>query len=299
MIRALHPLGAGVAAMPVRHLLAEDFVHALLRIEVDVPEPLEYLALPSELFALIAHTPEDLRVTYDDGKPLDAVALRGPEPAMRRLRVQGRGELVVALLTPAGYLATLGPFLTREPARRPQRFDCEQLPAGLVSLRLTVLGAAASSGLSEVIVQWLSRRLAGAGLLAGGAARVGLAARAMLAGEALPDVDELARRVKITRRQLHRDFRTWLGIAPSELLRLARLQRALIAIAQGEALADISIAKGYADQSHMAREVKSLTHMRPSRLAESAGLARGASGLIASGRRLLAISASLHQQAQA
>ncbi|MDR6536158.1 hypothetical protein [Variovorax soli] len=46
-------------------------------------------------------------------------------------------------------------------------------------------------------------------------------------------VDELARQHRVSRRELERDFRRWLGIAPAGCARLVRFQCAARAIADG------------------------------------------------------------------
>lgn len=60
-------------------------------------------------------------------------------------------------------------------------------------------------------------------------------------------------------RQLHRRSLAAFGYGPKTLARVLRLQRALALARDGLAYADTAAAAGYADQAHLARDVKELT----------------------------------------
>jgi AraC-like DNA-binding protein len=80
----------------------------------------------------------------------------------------------------------------------------------------------------------------------------------------------IARVLGLSSRQLHRRCCTALGYPPSELARLARFQHFLAGLAASGArpvrLADLAVAAGYADKSHLTRDCRSLTGLRPSSL---------------------------------
>ncbi|MFI7532746.1 DUF6597 domain-containing transcriptional factor [Streptosporangium sp. NPDC049376] len=59
-------------------------------------------------------------------------------------------------------------------------------------------------------------------------------------------------------RQLHRRSLRAFGYGPKTLQRVVRFQRALRLARRGTALAEVALASGYADQSHMANEVRRL-----------------------------------------
>ncbi|ELS57539.1 helix-turn-helix transcriptional regulator [Streptomyces viridochromogenes] len=59
-------------------------------------------------------------------------------------------------------------------------------------------------------------------------------------------------------RQLHRRCRTAFGYGPKTLARILRLQRALGLARRGVPFADTAARAGYADQAHLAREVREL-----------------------------------------
>lgn len=79
--------------------------------------------------------------------------------------------------------------------------------------------------------------------------------------------EEVARRLGISPRSLHREVLQWTGHAPKVLARIARMQRAVTRLrAGGAALAEVALDTGYADQPHMTRELRRLTGQPPSAL---------------------------------
>ena len=71
-------------------------------------------------------------------------------------------------------------------------------------------------------------------------------------------VAETARTVGLSDRQLHRRSLTAYGYGPKTLARILRFTRALDLARSGEALAEVAATTGYADQAHLAREVRDL-----------------------------------------
>ena len=80
-------------------------------------------------------------------------------------------------------------------------------------------------------------------------------------------IDELASSYGVTSRHLLRLFETHVGYGPKTLARVFRFQRVLSS-ARGElaSLAELALAAGYADQSHMNREFRQLSSSLPSHL---------------------------------
>lgn len=62
-----------------------------------------------------------------------------------------------------------------------------------------------------------------------------------------------------TERRLHRASLRWFGYGPKVLARIVRLQRALALARAGLPFARVAAEAGYADQPHLAREVRALT----------------------------------------
>ncbi|MFI6769585.1 helix-turn-helix domain-containing protein [Streptomyces sp. NPDC050355] len=71
-------------------------------------------------------------------------------------------------------------------------------------------------------------------------------------------VAEVARAVALSERQLHRLSLDAFGYGPKTLTRVLRLVRALDLARRGTPYAEVALRAGYADQAHLAREVKSL-----------------------------------------
>lgn len=81
-------------------------------------------------------------------------------------------------------------------------------------------------------------------------------ARALSAGRTVASVSGAA---GLSERQLHRRSLAAFGYGPKTLARVLRLNRALAMARRGTPQASVAAAAGYADQAHLAREVKALT----------------------------------------
>ena len=77
----------------------------------------------------------------------------------------------------------------------------------------------------------------------------------------------LADRLGVGERRLRRALRRETALSVADLRRLVRCERAVAGLAdRGRRLVDVASATGYADQSHMTREVSSLCGIAPGRL---------------------------------
>lgn len=72
------------------------------------------------------------------------------------------------------------------------------------------------------------------------------------------DVAGVADALGCTQRSLHRRCRDAFGYGPSVLRRILRFRAALALAGAGTAFADTAVRTGYADQAHLAREVRAL-----------------------------------------
>jgi AraC-like DNA-binding protein len=79
-------------------------------------------------------------------------------------------------------------------------------------------------------------------------------------------VEHVARQIGLSARQLQRSIATNVGLTPKTLQRVMRLQRFLDAASRRDDLAAASADAGYADQSHLTREVRALSGLTPARL---------------------------------
>jgi AraC-like DNA-binding protein len=72
-------------------------------------------------------------------------------------------------------------------------------------------------------------------------------------------VTATAAAVGLSARQLHRRCMDAFGYGPKTLARVLRLDRAVTLARAGTPFATVAASTGYADQAHLAREVKALT----------------------------------------
>lgn len=77
-------------------------------------------------------------------------------------------------------------------------------------------------------------------------------------------VEDLAREVGYSRRQLAVRFGEDVGLGPKAVARILRLERTCALLRSGVGLAEVAYAAGYADQPHLNREVRALTGVTPS-----------------------------------
>jgi AraC-like DNA-binding protein len=83
-------------------------------------------------------------------------------------------------------------------------------------------------------------------------------------------VPELGEALGVGERQAQRQYRARVGLSPAQARRLQRMNAAVVALRDPDApartLADLAAELGYADQAHMARELRQLAGLPPSRL---------------------------------
>jgi AraC-like DNA-binding protein len=136
------------------------------------------------------------------------------------------------------------------------------------------LAAAAPRQRVDLLVAELRRRLAER--LPRGLAGCRIALH-RLAQEPETGVRDLCAEVGVSRQALARSFRDHVGVPPKTLARVLRLQRALSLLAQPEAgrtlpWAELAVAAGFYDQSHLIAEWRELVGLTPREyLAESRG----------------------------
>ncbi|MFD0898842.1 helix-turn-helix domain-containing protein [Actinomadura sediminis] len=97
--------------------------------------------------------------------------------------------------------------------------------------------------------------------------------RRTLADRGRVRVGRLADEVGWSRKRLWSRFRSQLGITPKHAARLVRCDHAAHLLAAGHAAVDVATRCGYADQSHLHREVKTFTGFTPTAVASAPWLA--------------------------
>ncbi|MFB6808293.1 helix-turn-helix domain-containing protein [Streptomyces sp. NPDC056387] len=86
-------------------------------------------------------------------------------------------------------------------------------------------------------------------------------------------VDELADEVGWSRKRLWSRFRSQLGLAPKRAVQLVRFDHAAHRLVAGVGPAQVAADAGYADQSHLHRDVKAFTGTTPATVADELFLA--------------------------
>ncbi|PSK93689.1 AraC-like DNA-binding protein [Murinocardiopsis flavida] len=95
----------------------------------------------------------------------------------------------------------------------------------------------------------------------------------ILAGRGLTRIDGLAAEVGWSRKRLWSRFRSQLGLPPKRAVSLVRFDHAAHRLVAGESAARVAADGGYADQSHLHRDVKAFTGATPAAVADEPFLA--------------------------
>ena len=174
----------------------------------------------------------------------------GPDTAARWHRSPA-GTTYVALRFSGG----LGPTLLGVPADelRDRTANLDELWPGR---QVRVLSDQVEADPAAVLEAWVVKR----------AARCDqdpLGPRVLAMAKAGTPIAVMAERLCISPRQLHRRCLPAFGYGPRHLSRIMRFQRALEEVRCGVPLAQVAAAGGYADQSHLSREVRALAGTTP------------------------------------
>jgi AraC-like DNA-binding protein len=186
-------------------------------------------------------------------------------------------EHAAALLTPLDLLRAFACPLNKL-ADRCLRLHELASPTIASTLGAALAGASAGASRNEALGHWMSDRIAEQRCLGEQGERVAAVVESMLEGNTAT-VDALACRCGVSRRQLERDFRHWIGMSPGAYARLLRFQRAATAVASGMPLAHVAADCGYADQAHMTRSFRKMAGTTPSVMREGAGAGNGDTAL--------------------
>jgi AraC-like DNA-binding protein len=117
---------------------------------------------------------------------------------------------------------------------------------------------------------WFARRLQGRDRID---REVGWAWRRIHASRGRIRVEQIADEVGWSRKRLWARFHDQVGMPPKQAAKLVRFDRAAHRLAEGRGPADVSADCGYADQSHLHRDVMSFTGTTPAAVAREPFLA--------------------------
>jgi AraC-like DNA-binding protein len=104
-------------------------------------------------------------------------------------------------------------------------------------------------------------------------AEVSFAWKRMVMSHGRIRVDQLAVEIGWSRKRLWTQFRSQTGITPKRAAQLVRFDRAAHRLAKGESIAQVALASGYVDQSHLNREVMAFAGLTPAAIAAAPWLA--------------------------
>jgi AraC-like DNA-binding protein len=93
------------------------------------------------------------------------------------------------------------------------------------------------------------------------------------AGRGLVRIEELAAEVGWSRKRLWSRFYSQIGLPPKRAANLVRFDHAVHLLAAGQGAARVAAESGYADQSHLHRDIAALTGLTPATVARSPWLA--------------------------
>jgi AraC-like DNA-binding protein len=189
---------------------------------------------------------------WSDGRLLVA----GPDTRVHTSAPVSAGRPVLGLRLPPG----AAPVLLGAPADalRDERLELADLwGARAARPWLDVVAEGGAPALEHRVAARLRER--------GGIPReAAVVARLVAAGH---DAAEVADRLGVTTRTLHRRALAAFGYGPRTLGRVLRLQRVLPLLDAGLPLAEVAQRAGYADQPHLSREVRALAGRSPAQLA--------------------------------
>ncbi len=253
--------------LPVEGVL-RDYVKALVGLELHKTGPLPLSIAPHESMML---TLQHGRSSHCIEEKLGAgrnLALTGIRQHTGSFNGAGDCVTLFALLTPIGAVEMLeGRRLEAAPRIRA---DVGQLLDTELVRRLEdqVAVRPQLQDKLRVFASWLEMRATLNRAQSRGAVRAGRAA-SQLCRDPNVEIEHLADQQHVSRRQLERDFETWIGASPRHLAQVARVQEVSRHVHRGSSLADAAAAGGFADQAHMSRVVRQLTGETPARLIRS------------------------------
>lgn len=250
----------------VHHLgvqgVLRDSVAALIAVEIHGAGPIPLAIAPHESLMLSVQFGRS-------GDPIEEKGEHGSNTSLTGIRqwtgtFNGTGNCVslFALLTPLGSVQLLDsqPLATMPRIRAPL---AALLDRGLT--RELESRIALADGLDAKLgsfAGWLEARATNRRRQSTAALRAGCAAMRLRAEPNL-GIDEIADEQHISRRQLERDFRRWVGTSPHHLAQVARVQLVSRMARSGASLAHIAADVGFADQAHMSRVVREMTGLTP------------------------------------
>jgi AraC-like DNA-binding protein len=284
--------GNAIAIAHERSAALADMLICVRNLQVEADQRKTHLAAPSDVFSITVYGCDDLDCGQDDEPRRSGVMVSLARTQSALFRSLGRGELIAATLTVKGFLAAFGAPMQ---GLRDCRMPLHDIAGHRVEQELLAAVRNAGSSVDRVaaLCAWLERRMLDEPYRGTPMERVAKAAGFMTRhSPAEAGIEQIAMALDVTRRQLERDFRHWISVAPTEYARLARAQRAAAALQSGQRAAHVAAREGFADQAHMTRSLRETFGVTPTALAALAPAGADERTRRALGGRVLTLPAS-------
>lgn len=230
-------------------------------LDLHIERPLDCAAPTRDVYLMTVRCDDGLGFGTQEERDSPQMVLSVLRSRPAQFYLSGSGQIVVALVTPLGFLKAFGMPLR---GMTDQRIEVQDLVgrAQAMQLRDRIM-AASGTARADALAQWIEERVQQRKHLEASACRVAEAVMSSQAPEALTPVATLARGVGLQRRQLERDFRFWLGMSPGAFTRLIRFQRAATHIHAGNGIAQVTYDQGFTDQPHLSRVLRRMSSATP------------------------------------
>ncbi|MFJ3876822.1 helix-turn-helix domain-containing protein [Streptomyces sp. NPDC090077] len=232
-----------------------------------VPGPVDIAMVAHPSVTLLIDLSDEGGLVYDgQGRCGRGSVVIGLAPG--ELRASGRvGECLQIRLPPGAAAAVLGPSAGADGSVE-SLADVWGRDAGAVEERLRAAGSWDER--FEMAADFVCRRIGEGPRVDPEVAHVW---RRTVAGGGRVRIDGLADEVGWSRKRLWARFRAQLGVTPKRAAQLVRFDRVAHLLAAGVSAAGAAAEGGYADQSHLHREVKAFTGLTPTAVAAAPWLA--------------------------
>lgn len=259
--------GDAIAVVHERSAALAEQLICVRNLRVEANEVKTHVATPNDVFSITVYGCDGLDCGQDDEPRRSGVMVSTARTTRALFRSLGRGELIAATLTVKGFLTAFGAPMQD---LRDRRIPLHDIAGRRIEQDLLAVVRNAGSPANRVaaLCAWLERRMLDEPYRGAPMARVATAA-GWMARHSPADVgiEQIAATLDVTRRQLERDFRHWISVAPTEYARLARAQRAAGALQSGLRAAQVAAREGFSDQAHMTRSLRETFGITPTALA--------------------------------
>jgi AraC-like DNA-binding protein len=286
--------GDAIAVAHERSAALADMLICVRNLHVEADVGKTHLATPNDVFSITVYGCDDLDCGQDDEPRRSGVMVSTARTENTLFRSLGRGELIAATLTVKGFLTAFGAPMQ---GLRDCRIPLHDIAGHRVEQELlaVVRNARSSADRVAALCGWLERRMLDEPYRGTPMERVAKAAGFMTRhSPAEAGIEQIAAALDVTRRQLERDFRHWISVAPTEYARLARAQRAAAALQSGIRAAHVAAREGFSDQAHMTRSLRDTFGVTPAALAALAKTGPDEQTRRALGGRVLMMPTSAH-----